>query len=108
MKAADREERRGAVVVVLAAGALGSEGADHVGSDLADELNDIGGDALRRGRREAAVGPLEETSVFEADHADGVTPLPAAFRGELRRRPRSALLPEPHAHITACECEERR
>ena len=46
--------------------------------------------------------------MFESDHADGLAPLLAALRGELRGRPRPALLPEPHTHVAAGECEESR
>ena len=108
METAHREEGRGAVIVVLATRALGSERADHVGPDLADEVHDVGGDAICGRAREAAVGPLEEAGVLEPDDAHGLAPLLAALGGELRRCPRPALFPEPHAHVAARKREERR
>ena len=96
------------MVVVFAARALGSEGTEGVGSDLADQLHDIGGHALRGRRRKAAVGPFEETSMREADGLHGRAPLVAALRGELGGRPRSALSAEPHARVTTGERQERR
>src|SRR5687767_6421980 len=93
---------------MLAAGALRPEGADDARPDLADELDDVGRNSLRRRACETTIGPFEQPGMSEADDADGFTPLFGAFGRELGLRPGSALFSEPQTHVAAGEREESR
>ena len=108
MEAAHREEGCGAVVVVFAPGAFGSEGAHDLRFDLPDELHDVSRDAVDRRTRQAAVGPLQQARVSEPDDLDRGLPLARALRGEILRRPRAELLAEPAALVAARQREQRR
>src|SRR2546430_5758715 len=106
MKAAQREQARGAVVVMLAAGALWPERADHVWPELADELDDVRRHPLDRRVTQTAVGPFQEPALVESDDLGGLAPFLRALARELLGCPRACFPTEPHANVAACERQE--
>ena len=106
MEPAQGEKTRGAMVVVLAAGALRPERADGVRPELADEFDDVRGDPFDRRVTQPAVRPFQEPAVVESDDLGGLAPFLRTLACELVRGPRALFLAEPHADVATRESEE--